>query len=286
MPRDLHAMIKDATSEPTPQLTKSPEEVEGQPAAADQSEAGTMDGLDSTGQFQTPGLSKRDELHPYTQSLSIKDVDSCTTLEAETFPPNERCTREKFQYRLKACGELSLGLFTSQTPNDPQTPITTPTSTASTASPVYSPAPHRKAVLLAHLIVTKTTHPTVQDSDMEIPPEASSNNNPSNPSNQPPNPTPTSPRGHNQAGRTLALHSLAVLPAYQNRGLGRTLLLAFLQRTEALDLGDRVALLAHEALVPFYEKFGFVKQGRSACGFGGGGWWDMVWEVGKSGRGE
>ena len=38
---------------------------------------------------------KRDQLHPYTQSLKLSDVESCVRLEEETFPPNERCTREK-----------------------------------------------------------------------------------------------------------------------------------------------------------------------------------------------
>ena len=54
-----------------------------------------MDAVNDQGNFQTPALSKRDDLHPYTQSLSINDIDSCTKLEEETFPPNERATREK-----------------------------------------------------------------------------------------------------------------------------------------------------------------------------------------------
>jgi len=36
-----------------------------------------------------------DHLHPFTQVLSISSVEDCVSLEAETFPPNERCTREK-----------------------------------------------------------------------------------------------------------------------------------------------------------------------------------------------
>ena len=46
-------------------------------------------------QRNTAGTSKRDELHPYTQTLSLSDIESCIRLEEETFPPNERCTREK-----------------------------------------------------------------------------------------------------------------------------------------------------------------------------------------------
>ena len=38
---------------------------------------------------------KRDQLHPYIQTLTITDVESCVKLEEAAFPPNERCTREK-----------------------------------------------------------------------------------------------------------------------------------------------------------------------------------------------
>jgi hypothetical protein len=38
---------------------------------------------------------KRDELHPYCQTLKPSDVESCTRLEEEAFPPHERATREK-----------------------------------------------------------------------------------------------------------------------------------------------------------------------------------------------
>lgn len=37
----------------------------------------------------------RDKLHPYTQTLSLTDVESCLRLEEAAFPPPERATREK-----------------------------------------------------------------------------------------------------------------------------------------------------------------------------------------------
>jgi hypothetical protein len=39
--------------------------------------------------------SKRDDLHPYTQTLTLNDVESCVILEEAAFPPQERATREK-----------------------------------------------------------------------------------------------------------------------------------------------------------------------------------------------
>ena len=90
MPRDLHAIAKEEGLQGMPRLTKSPEEVEGtpeQPTSAqkpsvepDHPTGGAMDAVNDQGNFQTPALSKRDDLHPYTQSLSINDIDSCTCL--------------------------------------------------------------------------------------------------------------------------------------------------------------------------------------------------------------
>ena len=41
---------------------------------------------------------ERNELHPYVQSLSLSDLESCLALENAVFPPLERCTREKVGY--------------------------------------------------------------------------------------------------------------------------------------------------------------------------------------------
>ncbi|KAK3641762.1 hypothetical protein LTR56_011087 [Elasticomyces elasticus] len=249
MPRDL-AALKEDTLQGMPQLTKSPEEVEGR---QDQK----MDAADELKLFRhmranAGNNSKRDELHPYTQTLSLSDIESCILLEEATFPENERCTREKFDYRLRHCGELSMGIFTSLTDSD--------AATAATSAPVYSGAPKRKSVLLGHIIATKTTNMTVTDDDMAIPDDSADSEK----------------YGHKEAGRTICIHSLAVLPQYQHRGLGKTLMQAYLQRIESHDVADRAALIAHDKLIPYYETFGFSNRGESKCKFAGGGWFDMV----------
>lgn len=50
-------------------------------------------------------------LHMYIRPLIIEDLDSVTNLEALCFPPNERASKEKVEYRLIACPELCAGLF-------------------------------------------------------------------------------------------------------------------------------------------------------------------------------
>lgn len=72
------------------------------------------------------------------------------------------------------------------------------------------------------------------------------------------------------------MHSVAILPQFQRQGLGRTILKAYVQRMESSGICDRIALLAHEEMIRFYENSGFRNQGKSEVKFGGGGWSDMV----------
>ena len=86
----------------------------------------------------------------------------------------------------------------------------------------------------------------------------------------------TDTRGHQEHGRTIALHSLGVLPAYRGRGLAKTIMKSYQQRMETSGIADRIALLAHEHLVKMYKDMGFEDRGKSEAKFGGGGWNDLV----------
>ena len=89
--------------------------------------------------------------------------------------------------------------------------------------------------------------------------------------------------GHHENGRTIAVHSLAVLPAYQGRGLGKTVMKSYVQRMETSGIADRISLLAHEGLIKFYQSLGFDDKGPSDVTFGGGGWTNMVYNMLSSG---
>ena len=80
MPRELQP-----TSDSLPELTKAPTPKEEPQSAG----GGLLDAI--LGQSNE----KRDNLHPYTQSLTTSDIESCIKVEEATFPPNERCSREK-----------------------------------------------------------------------------------------------------------------------------------------------------------------------------------------------
>ena len=114
------------------------------------------------------------------------------------------------------------------------------------------------------VISTKTIGPSVTDGSMEIAPDWEIN-----PSN-------TSIHGHREDGRTIAIHSLCVLPAFQGKGLGKTIMKSYQQRMETSGIAGRIALLAHDHLVQMYEGLGFEGRGKSDVRFAGGGWNDLV----------
>lgn len=258
MPRDLES--ETTTINSMASLTKEPEQ--GAPPASGQD----IDETKTSAQEST-----LDKLHPYVQVLNLNDLESVVNLENATFPPNEACSREKFIYRLTTCGELCLGLFTSATPSAPHSPLRR-LSESSFSHLADSTDPSREEVLLAHIVATKSTSKTVTDEDMALPPKWQSD------------PHADPHLGHKEEGRTICLHSLAVLPEYQNQGLGRTLVLSYLQRIQSAGVADRIALLTYDRLVPFYERLGFEYRGKSKAQYGGGGWNDMVLDI-KNGPG-
>ncbi|KAI9678328.1 MAG: Nucleolar GTP-binding protein 1 [Caeruleum heppii] len=249
MPRDL---IAEESSRGFI-LTESPEQQGGV-----NSDPGEQEEYTSTWQAQPP-TSEINVAHPYVRPLTLADVESCLALENATFPEHERCSREKLIYRLTQCPELSLGLFSTATPDSAMAEE----ATASTARLVETAAPDRKEVLVAQVLATKCLSPVVTEGSMDLP-QGSNQSAPE-----------SSQVGHQEEGRTIAIHSVAVLPTRQRRGFGTTVLKSYVQRLAPLGIADRIALLSHDHLISFYENAGFRRRGKSAVTFGGGGWNDL-----------
>jgi GNAT superfamily N-acetyltransferase len=87
--------------------------------------------------------------------------------------------------------------------------------------------------------------------------------------------------GHEEGGSTIAIHSLAVEPEHQGKQVGSTLMKSYIHRIREAQIADRIAIIAHDHLVPFYESLGFESRGPSKCQFGGGGWVDLVCSFNK-----
>jgi len=80
--------------------------------------------------------------------------------------------------------------------------------------------------------------------------------------------------GHESDGANIVIFSLAVLPEYQERGIARRLLHAFIERSGELGK-QRVRLICMQSLVSYYEKSGFVDVGDSTSMHGGTRWREM-----------
>ncbi|KAF9893801.1 hypothetical protein FE257_009971 [Aspergillus nanangensis] len=191
---------------------------------------------------------KLDELHPFVQVLTGSNVEDCVNVET-AFPEQERCTREKFMYRLNKCPELCLGLFTL--------PII----------PEGQPKP--RPTLVGHIVATRTSGPNVTDKSMELP---------ANWQNERMCVQNGEVIGHDEDGATIAIHSLAVLPEHQGKQVASTLMKSYIHRIREAQIAERIAIIVHDHLIPFYESFGFENRGPSKCQFAGGGWSDMVLE--------
>lgn len=123
---------------------------------------------------------------------------------------------------------------------------------------------------MAMIVATRTPAPGVTDASMDYPRDWRTQK-----STLPQSDT-DEPLGHQEVGRTIAIHSLVVSPEHRNKGLATVLMRSYVQRIKDSKIAERIALLAHQELVPFYKTFNFEDMGPSSCTFGGGGWNNMV----------
>lgn len=86
MPRDLSALANEGTLSDMSHLSASPERA---------LDAESPDISNHSGIAVAHSNPQRDQINPYTQTLSLSDVESCVRLEEAAFPPHERATREK-----------------------------------------------------------------------------------------------------------------------------------------------------------------------------------------------
>ncbi|EFQ27629.1 acetyltransferase [Colletotrichum graminicola M1.001] len=200
---------------------------------------------------------------PFVLPLTESNVESCVVLDRVAFP--DHCaTREKFEYRLSNCSNICTGLFCSIVPSEVGS---FPIPTLAVANVVETGRAHQaKMVMLGHIVATLGNGPVVTDEDMACPDnwrdqKASKD----------------SGLGHKVTGRTVCIHSFAVIPKLQNCGLGRLLMKAYLQQINESGVADRIALTCQNWLVSYFERFGFKSLGHSkTSSFGGGGWHDMI----------
>ncbi|KAJ5482087.1 hypothetical protein N7475_000899 [Penicillium sp. IBT 31633x] len=185
----------------------------------------------------------------FTRTLSKNDVKICVAVE-EAFTVPERCSEEKFYYRLGACPELCLGLFI-ENDQDPASPT-----------------------LIGHVIAVRSPYSRITDGSMDMP-----KNWRSLPDDEPVFIN-DELVGNHKDGESIAIHSVAISPDYQGKKVGRALMRAYIEHLARGCFGaSRVVLIAHDYLVKFYESVGFKNQGKSPSNFAGGVWFDMTFDL-------
>ncbi|KAF2395728.1 acyl-CoA N-acyltransferase [Trichodelitschia bisporula] len=213
----------------------------------------------------------------YATTLTTNDAEACVLLENEAFPENLRATREKILYRLRENSGLCLGIKATVFPNHHsstpyRTMATFPVAVkfADTTTRRPSKFQPRSSILLGHVICTLSESKVINDAGMALPPDWE---------------TATSYQtkypelGNKPLGRTLCIHSLAVLEGVRDFGVASLLLNELAKRMKTHDVVDRIALICEGKLVKFYQSRGFKKVGESDVKFGGVPWFDMVREL-------
>jgi len=98
------------------------------------------------------------------------------------------------------------------------------------------------SVLLAHIVSTRCVGETISDRDMAFPADWRSR------AGKP------ADVGHQESGRTIGIHSLAVAPKLQGCGLGKMIVKAYIQQMNESGLADRIALLCQDVGLRFDSK--------------------------------
>lgn len=173
--------------------------------------------------------------------------------------------------------ELTLGLFSSVPPPTPTATTQNQIPTYPHAHPADSSNPSRKAVLLGMIIATKISI------DHPHPPHHTSGDR-------------SSP--YDPTSRTIQITTLAILPHYQKKGLGKVLVKSYQQRMEGSGIAERVVLKGRgmvrekgegegesktqreegERVRGMLRRWGFEEGGGEGEGEGQAGRGDMVYE--------
>lgn len=212
--------------------------------------------------------------HLAIRPLTVEDADQVEALEAVGFPPSERCSREKMLYRLTVCPELTSGLFVREfTPKYHKKDASTEgdfeelqTTARDDGEDAYLPEAKSSIIkerLIGQVLGTKIDGDYITNESMAIPSAAESVSSQG------------VKLGHIESSQTIGVHSVVVHPDFQKKNLATLLLHDYIQKLSNQQVGEKVAVIAKENLLPFYNRLGFVTQGESKCAFAGGEWFDL-----------
>lgn len=185
-------------------------------------------------------------LHMYIRPLTLEDAKQVADLESQGFPPNERASPHIINYRLTACPELCSGLFIREFDANSKDV--------------------KKEELVGHILGTKIPKASSAAATF-ITLESMG-------------------ESHSESSDTIGIHSMVISKDYQRKNLATLLLTDYIQKLSNQEIGKKIAIIAHEPLVPFYERVGFKVVGENKdvandAQFANIKWIDMVRELVK-----
>ncbi|SCU99804.1 LANO_0F03752g1_1 [Lachancea nothofagi CBS 11611] len=185
-------------------------------------------------------------LHMYIRPLTIEDTHEVRALENKGFPPEERASLENTEFRLTVCPELCSGLFIRDVEG----------------------IEVKGEKLIGHIMGTKVP---AAAGNAQGPPMISLE---------------SMGKVHDEASGTVGIHSVVIALEHQKKNLATLLLTDYIQKLSNQEVGQRIVIIAHEPLVPFYERIGFQLHGenrdvKSDPAFSKSKWCDMVRELVK-----
>lgn len=247
--------------------------------------------------------------HLCLRPLLLEDISQVVELEHVGFPPHERASPLRIEYRLTNCPELCSGLFIRKFDENKISKNELPDH-----STVIS------ETLIGHVIGTKMLSDKITNNSMEVPNDFISimcnkdgslmdkykserliqleneekekiekNGNTEeeltsttttaavNDDDDDDDESKDSKQfGHFDNGNTIGIHSVIIDPNYRGLKLATLLLKDYLQKMSQQYVADSIALICKEKLIPFYADIGFSDNGISKCKFAGEEWHDMT----------
>ena len=220
-------------------------------------------------------------LHLAIRPLNVEDLDQVLSLEVLGFPPSERCAKDTLQYRLTVCPELASGLFIREFKPKYENKGETLSKDEGEDMHVtkknkdddeheedpYLPEAKSTIVkerLIGHVIGTKVDGDFITEESMGRPTAELGSKSPQGVL-----------YGHVESSLTVGIHSIVVHPEYQKKNLATLLLHDYIQKLSNQYVGDKIAIIAKENLLPFYNRVGFITKGKSKCNHGGEEWYDL-----------
>ncbi|KAH3901837.1 polyamine acetyltransferase SCDLUD_001620 [Saccharomycodes ludwigii] len=172
-------------------------------------------------------------LHIYIRPLLLEDIDQIDTLEKQGFPPTERASRDNIIFRLNKGPELCSGLFLRDIVKKKELEDDSIADEDNGEELVV-----RKETLIGHILATKIPTPLITLESMDL-------------------------GCFDESSPTIAIHSLVISPEYQKKNLATLLMTDYIQKLSNQEVGENIVIIAHEPLVPFYERLGFKLLGKN-----------------------